>query len=493
MQLVIYTYRVAETYVEIGGIHDECGIAVATSVGGDYFAPIGAKTAFKLNHRGYQAAGMLLASESEDIVLKGFGDAAHALPPEYWAGYLDQQFTTLIVHDRYATNGSASYDEIQPAQFVDEKTGLRVTSIHNGNFINTEAVGEDYGIDPSRHGSDSVRLGATVLASMVQQRQQYGEKVAGQELELAVEEVMPQLNGAGSLAFFDGERVVVYRDKHGFRPLVLGRRKDGWAVASESCAMPTLGARLVRDVAPGELLTIEGDRLMHKELFSPVERMCYMEFAYLMRPNSTVRGVEIDGIRQKMGEELAAQHRIDADVVIGVPQSGVPAALGYARASQIPYERGFIVNDRAGRSFIIPGQEARREKVRDKLDPIIGDVKGKRLIVVDDSLVRSTTSREIILMLREAGAVEVNFLLTSPPYKWPCFYGLDTGTRAELIAADKSVEQIRRYIGADRLLYLDLERGVQAIGEAATGLCTACFTKDYPTDIPDQLIYPDRT
>lgn len=491
MQYVIYTDQVVETLVQPGGINDECGIAVATSVEGDFFAPIGAKTAFKLNHRGYQAAGMLLASEAEDVVLKGFGDAAHALPPEYWQGYADQRFTTLMVHDRYATNGGDSYDEIQPAQFVDEQTGMRVTSAHNGNFINTEEVGERYGIDPTQHGSDSVRLGATVLASMVLQARQYGDKVAGQELELAVEEVVPQLNGAGSLVFFDGQRVVVYRDQHGFRPLALGRRRDGWAVASESCAMPTLGAKLVRDVSPGEMLTIEGDRLMRKQLLEPSERMCYMEFAYLMRPNSVVNGMEIDGIRQRMGEELAAQHRIDADVVIGVPQSGVPAALGYSRASQIPYERGFIVNDRAGRSFIIPGQEARREKVRDKLDPIIGDVRGKRLIVVDDSLVRSTTSREIILMLRESGATEVSFLLTSPPYKWPCFYGLDTGTRAELIAADKDVEQIRRYIGADRLLYLDLERGIRAIGEAVTGLCTACFTKDYPTEIPDQLIYPE--
>jgi amidophosphoribosyltransferase len=306
----------------------------------------------------------------------------------------------------------------------------------------------------------------------------------------ALQEVLPSLEGAFSLVLIDHDQLIGVRDPNGFRPLCLGRLDGGWVLASETPALDVVGAHFVREVEPGEVLVIDADGQRSLRPF-PAERinptLCIFEFVYLARPDSRLYGEELHGARQRMGELLAAQAPVSADMVMGVPDSAIPAAEGYARISGIPYGQGLVKNRYIGRTFIAPDQRERDKGVRRKLNPLRGNIEGKRLVVVDDSVVRGTTTRAVVRMLRDAGATEVHLRICSPPYRWPCFYGLDTGTRAELIAANLEVGEICDYVGADSLAYLELEALKEAIGVPGAGFCTACVTGEYPIDVPVTL------
>ncbi len=289
----------------------------------------------------------------------------------------------------------------------------------------------------------------------------------------------------------DDERVYGVRDPNGFRPLCLGHLDNGgWVLASESPALDVVGAHFVRELDPGELVIIDADGVRSVPAF-PAERLdpklCLFEFVYFARPDSRLYGRSVHHARVRMGELLADQAPVEADMVMGVPESGLPAAEGYARASGIPYGQGLVKNRYIGRTFIAPSQQMRALGVRMKLNPLRENIAGKRLVVVDDSVVRGTTQRQLVSMLREAGAAEVHLRISSPPIKWSCFYGIDTGTRSELLAANLSVEEIRAYLDVDSLAYITLDRLVSSTGAPGAGFCDACFTGSYPVDVPVEL------
>jgi amidophosphoribosyltransferase len=300
------------------------------------------------------------------------------------------------------------------------------------------------------------------------------------------------VEGAFSLVLLDEGRVYGARDPHGFRPLCIGRlgspeAPEGWVLASETPALDVIGATFVREVAPGELVMIDAEGV-HAEQYAtdpPGPHLCIFEFVYFARPDSRLYGQEVHGTRRRMGELLAEQSPVDADMVMGVPDSGVPAAEGYARRSGIPYGQGLVKNRYIGRTFIEPDMQSRSDGVRRKLNPLRENIAGKRLVVVDDSIVRGTTPRAMVRMLREAGATEVHLRISSPPFKWPCFYGIDTPTRRELLASSRSVEEICAYLGADSVDYLRLENLKAAIAVEGAGFCDACMTGRYPVAVRD--------
>jgi len=312
-----------------------------------------------------------------------------------------------------------------------------------------------------------------------------------EDLSTALQAVLPILEGAFSFVLMSSERLFGVRDPYGFRPLCLGRlgpaeAPEGWVLASETPALSVIGATFVREVAPGEMIVIDADGPTSLEIpwLRDVEpRLCIFEFAYIARPDSRLYGREVHDVRCRTGELLAIQAPAEADMVMGVPESGVPAAEGFARASGIPYGQGLVKNRYIGRSFIAPGQQQRADAVRRKLNPLTENIAGKRLVVVDDSIVRGTTQRSVIRMLREAGAAEVHLRISSPPWRWPCFYGIDTPSHEELLATDHSVEDMARILGADSLAYITIENLKEAIG-ADGGFCDACFTGNYPTPVP---------
>ena len=297
--------------------------------------------------------------------------------------------------------------------------------------------------------------------------------------------MLPLLEGAFSLTFMDEHTLYAARDRHGVRPLVLGRLERGWVVASETAALDIVGASLVREVEPGELITIDADGLRSARFAEPEPRGCVFEFVYLARPDTTISGRSLHEARVEMGRTLAKEHPVEADLVIPVPESGTPAAIGYAQASGIPYGQGLVKNAYVGRTFIQPSQTIRQLGIRLKLNPLREVIRGKRLVVVDDSIVRGNTQRALVRMLREAGAAEVHVRISSPPVSWPCFYGIDFATRAELIATGLPVEGVRASIGSDSLGYISLPGMVAATRQPQERLCTACFTGQYPIPLPD--------
>ena len=339
-------------------------------------------------------------------------------------------------------------------------------------------------------------LVAELLAEAV--RAEGGERSDGRDLEQALCAVLPRLEGAFSFVLVDHGHLVGVRDPNGFRPLCLGKLDNGWVLASESPALDTVGAHFVREVEPGEMIVIdaEGCRTFRPFTEARVDpTLCLFEFVYFARPDAQLYGRNVHLARRRMGMALAEQAPLPPDpegrvadaMVVPVPESGVPAAQGYAQASGIPYGDGFVKNRYIGRTFIAPTQELRANAVRMKLNPLKENVAGKRLIVVDDSIIRGTTSKAMVKVLREAGAAEVHLRIMSPPYRWPCFYGMDTGERSELIAANLTVEEIRDYLDADSLAYLSLDRLVDATGAVGAGFCNACLTGSYPVPVPVSL------
>ncbi len=325
-----------------------------------------------------------------------------------------------------------------------------------------------------------------VIAAMLCQSLESGAPET-QTLEGALEHVLPRLEGAFSLVLIDSTSIIGVRDPNGFRPLCLGRLDDAWVLASETAALDALGAAFVREVLPGEMIVIGQDCEPRSVNPFPAERvqprLCIFEFVYMARPDSQLYGREVHGARVRMGEMLARKAPVDADIVMGVPDSGLPAAEGYAQASGLPYGSGLVKNRYIGRTFINPTQGEREKNARRKLNVLTGRVRGKRLVVVEDSVVRGTTTRYLSKMLREAGAMEVHLRVALPPVKWPCFYGIDIGTPDELLGASRSIEEIRDLLGVDTIAFLTVPELRSATGVPGGGFCDACMTSDYPTSV----------
>jgi amidophosphoribosyltransferase len=369
---------------------------------------------------------------------------------------------------------------------------------HNGNLTNTDELATSMGMLPGMATSDSDLIAELIARELDRSALAPpspalpGPTVppARGALVDALVQVLPAMHGAFSLVLTDRSQLVGVRDPNGFRPLCLGKLDEGWVLASESPALDITGAHFVRELEPGEVLVINADGCRTFRPW-PAERvqptLCLFEFVYLARPDSRLYGQELHGARVRMGELLAEQAPVAADIVVGVPDSGMPAAEGYSRRSGIPYGHALVKNRYIGRTFINPDPGQRALGVRRKLNPLKDAIAGRRLIVVDDSIVRGTTTRAMVAMLREAGAREIHLRISSPPYRWPCFYGLDTGARTELVAADLEVGEICDYIGADSLAYLSLDALKKATGVPGAGFCDACLTGNYPVPVPPHL------
>jgi amidophosphoribosyltransferase len=432
---------------------------------------------YALQHRGQESAGMAVSDGETIFIDKDMGLVSNV--------FNDRRLAALsghlaAGHTRYSTTGSSTWRNAQP---VYRNVGdVQFALAHNGNLVNTGRLADEAGMLPGMVASDS-----DLVAELLAQRLvEAGERGDGRDLEYALVDQLPRFEGAFSFVIVDEGHLIGVRDPNGFRPLCLGKLEGGWVLASESPALDTIGAHFVRELDPGEMVVIDanGCRSLHpfpEDRIDP--KLCIFEFVYFARPDSRLYGHTVHQSRQRMGEQLADQAPVEADLVVPVPESGVPAAQGYARASGIPYGDGFVKNRYIGRTFIAPSQELRANAVRMKLNPLRENVQGKRLVVVDDSIVRGTTSRAMVRMLREAGASEVHLRIMSPPYKWPCFFGMDTGDRSELLAANLSVGEIQEYLGVDSLAYLTLDRLMEATGAVNAGFCDACLTGEYPVEV----------
>jgi amidophosphoribosyltransferase len=434
---------------------------------------------YALQHRGQESAGMAVSDGEAITVVKDMGLVSNVFDERTLAtltGHL------AVGHNRYSTTGSNTWRNAQP---VYRDVAAHTFALgHNGNLTNTEDLATEAGMLPGTVSSDS-DLVAELLATELGRHPEASSD--GRALERALLVVLPTLEGAFSMVLMDEGHIVGVRDPNGFRPLCLGKLDKGWVLASESPALDVVGAHFVREVEPGEMIIIDANGYRSVSVF-PAEqidpKLCVFEFVYFARPDSTLYGQSVHAARVRMGEQLAEQAPVDADLVMGVPESGMPAAEGYARRSGIPYGQGLVKNRYIGRTFIAPNQEMRALGVRMKLNPLRDNIAGKRLVVLDDSIVRGTTSRALVSMLREAGAAEVHLRVSSPPYRWPCYYGMDTGERGELIAANMSVDEIRAYLNVDTLAYLSIDRLIAATGAVGAGFCDACLTGSYPVAIP---------
>jgi amidophosphoribosyltransferase len=436
---------------------------------------------YALQHRGQESAGMAVSDGETIMVVKEMGLVTNAFDERKLAPL---QGHLAIGHVRYSTTGSSTWRNAQPVYRSTGDAGFALG--HNGNLVNTSELAARAGVLPGTVASDS-----DLMAELLEQAMGEGDSSDGRDLERALAGVLPDLKGAFSLVLMDDARLIGVRDPKGWRPLCLGRLETGWVLASETPALDIVGAHFVREIEPGEMIVIDasGPRSTHPFPAADVDpRLCLFEFVYFARPDSQLYGRTVHTARQRMGELLADQAPVEADMVMPVPESGIPAAEGYARRSGIPFGHGLVKNRYIGRTFIAPSQEMRNLGVRMKLNPIRENIEGKRLVVVDDSIVRGTTTRAMVRMLREAGAAEVHLRISSPPYRWPCYFGMDTGTRTELLAADLTIPQVRDYVGSDTLAYLDLDRVIEATGASRSGFCTACLTGEYP--IPVQITTP---
>ncbi|MGE3619542.1 MAG: amidophosphoribosyltransferase [Acidimicrobiia bacterium] len=436
---------------------------------------------FALQHRGQESAGMAVSDGATVTVVKDQGLVASVFDERTLVALTGD---LAIGHCRYSTTGASTWRNAQP---VYRGSGRHQFALgHNGNLTNTEQLAAEAGMLPGTVTSDT-DLVAELLAAELDRHVDDD----GFDLEAALEAVVPRLEGAFSLVLMDEDRVIGVRDPNGFRPLCLGRTEGGgWVLASETPALDIVDAHFVRELEPGEVVVVDGAGVRSQRLFPPERvdpRLCLFEFVYFARPDSRLYGRSVHQARIQMGEELAEQAPVEADMVMGVPESGVPAAEGFARRSGIPFGQGLVKNRYIGRSFIAPSQEQRARAVRMKLNPLRENLAGKRVVVVDDSIVRGTTQRQLVRMLREAGAAEVHLRITSPPVKWSCFYGIDTGNRNELLATSLTVEEIRDFLEADSLAYIGLERLVAATGATGAGFCDACFTGQYPVEVPVTL------
>jgi amidophosphoribosyltransferase len=433
---------------------------------------------YALQHRGQESAGMAVADGRGVLVFKEMGLVSQVFDE---ATLATLQGHLAIGHTRYSTTGGSRWENAQPA-FKTNAAGGGIALAHNGNLTNTAALAESLGLGTpagDRPGSVRPSSDTDVMAELL-------AREADLSLEEAIVRTMPRLQGAFSLVLMDERTLYGVRDRHGVRPLCVGRLPGGWVIASETAALDIVGATFVREVEPGEVVAIDEQGLRSRG-FAPADpHLCVFEHVYLARADSTVGGQSVHQVRRALGAALAVEAPVEADLVIPVPDTAWSAAAGYAEASGIPFGEGLMKNRYVGRTFIQPSQTMRQLGIRIKLNPLREAIRGLRLIVVDDSIVRGNTTKAIVAMLREAGASEVHVRITSPPVRWPCFYGIDMPTRAELVASDLLIDEVAGYLGADSLGYLSLEALTETAAQADgpdRGLCSACFTGNYPIPV----------
>ncbi len=466
------------------GPQDACGV-FGVWAPGEEVAKLTYFGLYALQHRGQESAGIAVSNGQQILVYKDMGLVSQVFDE---ATLESLKGSVAIGHSRYSTTGSSVWQNAQPT-FRPTSAGS-VALAHNGNLTNTHDLVElleertaDAVPDHKGNGKSELTTSDTgVMASLL-------SSLDDRSVEEAAIDVLPRLRGAFSLVFMDETTLYAARDPQGIRPLVLGRLERGWVIASETAALDIVGASYIREVEPGEFLAIDENGLRSERFAEAAPKGCLFEYVYLARPDTTISEQRIFTVRAEIGRRLAREHPVEADLVIPVPESGTPAAIGYAEESGIPFGHGLVKNSYVGRTFIQPSQTIRQLGIRLKLNPLRDVIAGKRLVVVDDSIVRGNTQRSLVAMLREFGAAEIHVRISSPPVKWPCFYGIDFASRAELIANGLSVEEIRRSIGADSLAYVDLDSLIEATNVPKNDLCRACFDGIYPVALPeDDLI-----
>ncbi|TFJ95305.1 amidohydrolase [Platysternon megacephalum] len=491
------------------GPQDACGV-FGVWAPGEEVAKLSYYGLYALQHRGQESAGIAVADGNRVLVFKEMGLVSQVFQESTLAHLTGH---VAIGHARYSTTGGSTWENAQPTLGGTDDQSIALA--HNGNLTNSAELRDlllaksqgvlgfeqqqgnttDTGLvtallslpptsssaaEPADHAPAGHTPGSALAADQTTRWQRTAR------LEERAMEVLPLLKGAFCFVFMDENTLYAARDPQGIRPLVLGRLANGWVVASETAALDIVGASFIREVEPGEFLVIDPDGMRSRRFAKPQPKGCVFEYVYLARPDTTIRKRGVYAARVEMGRQLAREHPIEADMVMPAPESGTPAAIGYAEESGIPYGMGLVKNAYVGRTFISPSQTIRQLGIRLKLNPLKEIIHGKRIIVVDDSIVRGNTQRAVVKMLRESGAVEVHVRISSPPVRWPCFYGIDFATRAELIANGLDIHDIARSIGADSLGYISEDGMVAATDQPRSELCTACFSGIYPTDLPSQ-------
>ena len=444
---------------------DECGV-IGIFAPGEEVARLTYFGLYALQHRGQESAGIAASSGRRIVVHKDMGLVNQVFTD---TGLAALEGHLSVGHCRYSTTGASSWVNAQP-QYRETPTGGGLALGHNGNLVNTAELARELDVPT---GNDS-EIMAALLAREVDV-----------SLEEAIVRTAPRLKGAYSVVVMDEERLHAFRDPNGVRPLQIGRLPaGGWVVASETAALDIVGAVFVRDVSPGEVVTIDGNGLHSQRFAPPNPTFCLFEWVYLARPDHRQDGGSVLYARRSMGRQLAREAPVEADIVIPVPEAGRDAAAGYAAESGLPFADGLVKNRYVGRTFIQPTQSLRQLGIKLKLSPVTEIVEGRRLVVVDDSIVRGNTARQLVAMLREAGAAEVHLRVSAPPIRHPCYYGIDMATRGELIASGLDEGEIRDFVGADSLSYLSEDALVTAIGRERSALCMACFDGRYPVGVP---------
>jgi len=457
------------------GPQDACGV-FGVWAPGEEVAKLTFYGLYALQHRGTESDGIATSDGERILIFKDMGLVSQV--------FTEGDLATLkgnlaIGHCRYSTTGSSTWVNAQPTLRPTKYGTLALA--HNGNLTNTGDLAElVQKLESSATSMSGVTTDTEIMTALIALQDE-------KNVEASALAVLPQLEGAFSLVFMDEHTLYAARDRHGVRPLVLGKLDTGWVVASESAGLDIVGAAFVREIEPGEFISIDRNGVRSQRWAEAQPKGCLFEYVYLARPDTTIAGSGIHKTRVAIGAQLAKEAPAEADLVIPVPESGTPAAIGYAKESGIPFGLGLVKNSYVGRTFIQPSQTIRQLGIRLKLNPLREIIEGKRIVVVDDSIVRGNTQRAIVRMLREAGAREIHVRISSPPVKWPCYYGIDFATRAELIANGLEVEEIRRSIDADSLGYVSLEGLISATQVPSDRLCSACFTGQYPIRIPEDM------
>ena len=454
-------------------IHEECGVFGVYSRTTEDVASLVYYGLYALQHRGQEGCGIVVNEDGVFTSHKGLGLVSEVFTQEEMQKF--PQGEIAVGHVRYGTTGGNNLNNCQPIQVNHLKGKLAVA--HNGNLSNALPLRQQLELSGAIfHSTSDTETIAYVITR---------ERISAPSIEEAVSRAMEKLDGAYSLVLMSATKLMAVRDPHGFRPLCFGQMADGtYVVASESCALQAVGAEFVRDVLPGEILTIDrsGVHSDQRHCSTAPKKLCFFEHIYFARPDSVIEGISVHDARRKAGAILAKAHPVDADIVIGVPDSGLDAALGYSQQSGIPYGMGLIKNKYIGRTFISPGQDHRVDQVKIKLSPVESVVKGKRVVLIDDSIVRGTTSARIVTLLKNAGAKQIHMRISAPPFLYPCYYGTDIDSQDHLIACHHSAEEIAKIIGVDSLGYLPLENLESLCG--STDYCSACFSGRYPTEVP---------
>lgn len=457
------------------GPQDACGV-FGVWAPGEEVAKLTYYGLYALQHRGQESAGIATSDGTRINVYKDMGLVSQVFDEttlNTLTGHL------AVGHCRYSTTGASHWANAQPTLGA-TATGT-VALAHNGNLTNTAELKAMITDRNDGQLTGEMKQGNTSDTALVTALLQ-GEE--GKSLEQTAMELLPKVKGGFCFVFMDEGTLYAARDTYGIRPLVLGRLERGWVVASEQSALATVGASFIREIEPGEFIAIDEHGVRSQRFAEPTPAGCVFEYVYLARPDAAIAGRSVYESRVEMGRQLARENTQDADIVIPVPESGTPAAVGYAEESGIPFAHGFVKNAYVGRTFIQPSQTLRQLGIRLKLNALESVIRGKRVVVVDDSIVRGNTQRAIVRMLREAGAAAVHIKISSPPVKWPCFYGIDFASRAELIANGATIDEIAQAIGADSLAYISEDGMIGATRQPRERLCTACFTGQYPIELP---------